>query len=126
MKTKGRLPSRDVVALAKKTISDQAAVPESPAVFRADGGIELCTAAAIAHAGYALVSPERARSFAIRSAQTGSKALIADAFCELGWTRRLAHSVLSKNDGVDSRERKAWSVAFLSDLEERCSSSGCS
>jgi hypothetical protein len=107
-----------VLALARRILTAQPAVPLSPGYLDEKSGPLLCTAAAIAAAGVEIADGASARrDFEEKLLRSRDKRLVAEAFRARAWPVELCDLAMTTNDALDAGERGRRVVALLATAE---------
>ena len=108
-----KLPT-GVVNKAIGIIETQGPTPLSPGVRKHDGGVALCAAAALAHAGLEVSGrPQRITEFHEEILRAKSAEPIRKVFGELGWSTEICDRAVYKNDSLRGAARQAGVIGYL-------------
>ena len=111
-----KLPAR-VLARAIEVIRTQGKTPASPGEKKIGGGVTLCAAAALAHAGLEIAGDtSRLNRFEAEIVTSKSSDSIRTVFQELGWSVELCDHAVAKNDSLQSSQRSAGVIQYLQEL----------
>lgn len=102
-----------IIDTAIARLKTQPKTPLSPFAVDTDGTVQLCTAAAVAAAGFEVrFGPEVAGQFVDRLVEGGTPALYA-GYKDLGLPAALCAEFKARNDGFSAAERSTRAIELL-------------